>query len=48
MNNKSKNFNFAIHKTISSGNNNTNKNIKNNTIKVIQKPSIQKIKQIRQ
>ena len=45
--NKNHNYNYIIHKTISNSNNNSNRNIKKK-IKVIKKPSLQKIKQIRQ
>ncbi len=44
--NKNHNYNYIIHKTISNSNNNSNLNIKKK-IKVIKKPSLQKIKQIR-
>ena len=47
INNNKKN-NFIIQKIISNSNNNSNRNIQNKVIKVVQKPSMQKIKQIRQ
>ena len=43
-----KKYNFITHKTISNSNNNSNRNIQKKSIKVIKKPSLQKIKQIRQ
>ena len=46
--NNNTNLNYIINKTVSNSNNNSKRNIKKNTIKVIQKPSQQKIKQIRQ
>ena len=41
-------FNLIINNAISNSDNNSNRNIKKKTIKVIKKPSMQKIKQIRQ
>ena len=46
--NINKKYNFIIYKTISTSNTNSNRNIQKKTIKVIQKPSMQKIKQIRE
>jgi hypothetical protein len=46
--NNNKNNNFIIHKIVSNSINNSNRNIQKKAIKVVQKPSMQKIKQIRQ
>ena len=46
--NNNTNLNYIINKTVSNSKNNSKRNINKNTIKVIQKPSQQKIKQIRQ
>ena len=48
INNNNKNYNFIIHKIASNSINNSNRNIQKKVIKVVQKPSMQKIKQIRQ
>ena len=46
--NNNTDLNYIINKTVSNSKNNSKRNINKNTIKVIQKPSQQKIKQIRQ
>ena len=46
--NNNKNYNVLIHKIVSNSINNSNRNIQKKAIKVVQKPSMQKIKQIRQ
>ena len=48
INNNNKNYNVIIHKIVSNSINNSNRNIQKKAIKVVQKPSMQKIKQIRQ